>query len=131
LRIQLRHPSGVAQTLVDAVFNPPVKTYSGRQIITWIPADCGLDSISVYARDKTGATSNLPAALTLAVSSQRFTIAASIEIINYVFRNGPIPDDYPGGDANCDGSVNIRDAIYIIVYLFRNGPPPCCSGTGG
>jgi hypothetical protein len=131
LRIQLRRPSGVVQTLVNTVFNPPVKTYSGRQIVTWTTADCGLDSISVYARDNTGAVSDLPAAMTLAVSARRVTVAASIEIINYLFREGPVPDDFPGGDANCDGDVNIQDAIRIIVYLFRNGPPPCCTGTGG
>ncbi|NMC43840.1 MAG: hypothetical protein GYA46_07970 [candidate division Zixibacteria bacterium] len=130
LRIQLRRPSGVIQTLVDAAFNPPVKTYTGRQIVTWTSADCGLDSISVYARDNTGAISDLPAALTLAVSFRRFSISAGIEIINYVFRGGPVPDDYPGGDANCDGSVNIQDAIHIVTYLFRGGPPPCCDGIG-
>jgi hypothetical protein len=29
------------------------------------------------------------------------------------------------GDANCDGIVNLSDAIYTLNYLFKNGPPPC------
>jgi hypothetical protein len=29
------------------------------------------------------------------------------------------------GDVNCDGIVNLTDAIYILNYLFKDGPPPC------
>jgi len=29
------------------------------------------------------------------------------------------------GDANCDGVVNIADAVHLINYLFINGPVPC------
>jgi len=29
------------------------------------------------------------------------------------------------GDVNCDGMVNVNDAIYTLNYLFKNGPPPC------
>jgi hypothetical protein len=29
------------------------------------------------------------------------------------------------GDTNCDGIVNVNDAIYTLNYLFKNGPPPC------
>jgi hypothetical protein len=29
------------------------------------------------------------------------------------------------GDVNCDGVVNLSDAIYTLNYLFKNGPPPC------
>lgn len=29
------------------------------------------------------------------------------------------------GDVNCDGVVNVADAIYITNYLYRGGPPPC------
>ena len=28
------------------------------------------------------------------------------------------------GDANCDGSVNVSDAVYIINYVFAGGNPP-------
>lgn len=30
------------------------------------------------------------------------------------------------GDANCDGAVNVADAVYTINYVFRNGPAPGC-----
>ena len=29
------------------------------------------------------------------------------------------------GDVNCDGAVNVGDAVYLINYIFKNGPPPC------
>jgi hypothetical protein len=29
------------------------------------------------------------------------------------------------GDVNCDGIVNVGDAIYTLNYLFKDGPPPC------
>jgi hypothetical protein len=28
------------------------------------------------------------------------------------------------GDANCDGSVNVSDAVHIINYVFVGGNPP-------
>ena len=36
-----------------------------------------------------------------------------------------IPDAFEGaGDANCDGSANVSDAVYLIRYIFLSGPPP-------
>jgi len=29
------------------------------------------------------------------------------------------------GDLNCDGIIDIGDAVYITNYLYRGGPPPC------
>ncbi|MBI4584600.1 MAG: hypothetical protein HY717_11350 [Planctomycetes bacterium] len=29
------------------------------------------------------------------------------------------------GDANCDGRINISDAIHLIRWLFQGGEPPC------
>ena len=29
------------------------------------------------------------------------------------------------GDVNCDGVIDVGDALYILNYLYRNGPPPC------
>ena len=28
------------------------------------------------------------------------------------------------GDANCDGSLNVSDAVYLINFIFVGGPPP-------
>jgi hypothetical protein len=29
------------------------------------------------------------------------------------------------GDVNCDGDINVGDAVYLINWIFRGGPPPC------
>ena len=29
------------------------------------------------------------------------------------------------GDVNCDGSVNVGDAVYLINYVFKSGTEPC------
>jgi hypothetical protein len=29
------------------------------------------------------------------------------------------------GDLNCDGVIDVGDAVYIMNYLYRGGPPPC------
>ncbi len=32
--------------------------------------------------------------------------------------------DYICGDANCDGTSNVGDAVYLIAYVFKAGPAP-------
>jgi hypothetical protein len=29
------------------------------------------------------------------------------------------------GDVNCDGIIDLGDAVYTLNYLFKGGPPPC------
>jgi hypothetical protein len=54
-------------------------------------------------------------------------IADVVQILNYLFINGPPPVPcLEAGDANCDGVVNIADVVYLINYLFLDGPPPGC-----
>ena len=48
-----------------------------------------------------------------------------VNLINYLFRQGPEPTPLESGDVNCDGEVTIADAVYLINYLFKSGPPPC------
>jgi len=36
------------------------------------------------------------------------------------------PCDEVRGDPNCDGMIDIDDAVYIINYIFVQGPPPGC-----
>ncbi len=41
-----------------------------------------------------------------------------------------LPGGYVNGDANCDGSVNIADAIHIINCVFKGGPAPLPYASG-
>ncbi len=54
-------------------------------------------------------------------------IGDAVHLINYIFKAGWPPIDYPAvyaGDANADLSVNIGDAVYLINFIFNDGPPP-------
>jgi agmatine deiminase len=48
-----------------------------------------------------------------------------IHLINYLYKNGPVPLPIESGDCNQDGSVEVGDVVYLINYLFKSGPPPC------
>ena len=49
-----------------------------------------------------------------------------VYLINYLFKNGPVPDPIGRGDANCDGILMLDDVVYLISYLYKGGPPPSC-----
>ena len=52
------------------------------------------------------------------------TSLMSSYLIAYIFAGGPAPNPLMTGDANCDGSVDISDAVYLIAYIFTGGPLP-------
>ena len=47
-------------------------------------------------------------------------------LINYIYKNGPAPDQIIS--ANVDGipGINILDIVYLINYIYKNGPEPDC-----
>jgi len=45
-------------------------------------------------------------------------------LINYLYKNGPMPLPFWTGDVNCDREINLADVVYLINYLFRQGPAP-------
>jgi hypothetical protein len=49
-----------------------------------------------------------------------------IYLLNYLFRNGPLPCPMEAGDANCNGLVDLSDAIFLLNYLFKGGAAPSC-----
>lgn len=53
-------------------------------------------------------------------------VGDAVFIINYVFKQGAIPEPLEAGDANCDGIANVADAVYLINFVFKEGPGPCC-----
>lgn len=48
-----------------------------------------------------------------------------IYLINYLYKNGPVPNPRQAGDVTTDGIVDIGDIVYLINYLFKGGPTPC------
>jgi len=49
-------------------------------------------------------------------------------LINYKYKDGPVPTIEPGGDCNCSYDCNILDIVYLINYKYKNGPYPCQRG---
>ena len=49
-------------------------------------------------------------------------------LINYLYRNGPLPPCYCVGNADGNTLINILDIGFIINFLFMGGPIPsgCC-----
>jgi len=56
-------------------------------------------------------------------------VGDAVQLINYIFRDGPAPVPVCQGDASGDGEIDVGDAVYLIRYLFKGGPAPvepCC-----
>jgi hypothetical protein len=54
-------------------------------------------------------------------------VADVVAIIRIVF-GWDTPEEWQlvAMDANCDGSLDIGEAVYLINYIFKGGPPPMC-----
>ncbi len=53
-------------------------------------------------------------------------IMDAVDIINYVFVDGPAPiPRLWAGDVNCDNISTVEDAVWIINWIFVYGPYPC------
>jgi len=49
-----------------------------------------------------------------------------VYLINYLFKEGLVPDPLWVGDVNDDGVTNSADVVYLIDFLFKEGTPPGC-----
>lgn len=47
-----------------------------------------------------------------------------VYLINYLYKNGCVPDLLESGDANCDTVVDVGDVVFLINYLFKGEPLP-------
>jgi len=45
-------------------------------------------------------------------------------LINYLFKEGPLPPVINAADASGDCAINSSDIVYLIDYLFKGGPSP-------
>jgi hypothetical protein len=74
------------------------------------------------------------AGMPLAMSVTDIELSHSLTLTSAYCADGTLPSERIfspmlslalNGDVNCDGIVNVGDAIYTLNYLFKNGPPPC------
>ncbi|MGB8657622.1 MAG: dockerin type I repeat-containing protein [Candidatus Zixiibacteriota bacterium] len=49
-----------------------------------------------------------------------------VYLVNYLFKNGPVPKPYQAGDATCNGIVDSGDVVFLVNYLFKGGSSPSC-----
>ena len=70
----------------------------------WTAPEAGTGDVTLYLAGLQGGYSGLNSAV----------VMTATEV------SGPLC-----GDTNCDGSVNIGDAVYLINYIFKFGPAPC------
>ncbi len=47
-------------------------------------------------------------------------------LVDYMFRDGPPPDNYSAADVDGSGVVDIADLVYLIDYMFTGGPALQC-----
>ncbi|UCD94404.1 MAG: hypothetical protein JSU69_11685, partial [Candidatus Zixiibacteriota bacterium] len=45
-------------------------------------------------------------------------------LINYLYKEGPPPEDMNNADVDAGCAINLLDATYLINYLYKNGPEP-------
>ena len=48
-----------------------------------------------------------------------------IFLVNYLYKEGPVPSPAVLGDVNCDEEIDVGDVIYLVNYLYDGGPEPC------
>jgi hypothetical protein len=88
------------------------------EVLTTMAADfCKADTLSFMVRTYLCGDANADGLIDL---------ADAIMVLNYLYRNGDIPEPLSAGDANCSGMVDVADAIHLVNYLFKNGPKPGC-----
>ena len=68
-------------------------------------------------------------------SDGKMDIADPINVVNYLFRNGPEPSCEDAADANDDSNVDVTDVMLMINHQFRAGeapsaPFPACGRDG-
>jgi len=48
-------------------------------------------------------------------------------LINYLYKEGPAPEQDWLADADGSGGINLLDATFLINYLYKDGPGPVCN----
>lgn len=49
----------------------------------------------------------------------------AVFLIDFIFLNGPAPDDPDKADVNCSDNLDIDDVVFLIDYIFTGGRLPC------
>ncbi len=47
-----------------------------------------------------------------------------VYLVNYIFKNGPEPENKQMADVNVDCIINLSDLLYLVNFIFKSGPEP-------
>jgi DNA-binding beta-propeller fold protein YncE len=61
---------------------------------------------------------------------RRFFVGDGAQV-GAVWCTGAQTCEYPRGDANASGDVDIDDVVFLIAYIFSSGSEPACDGISG
>jgi DNA-binding beta-propeller fold protein YncE len=61
---------------------------------------------------------------------RRFLVGDGAQV-GAVWCTGAQTCEYPRGDANASGDVDIDDVVFLIAYIFSSGSEPACDGISG
>ncbi|MGB2770002.1 MAG: hypothetical protein WBC88_09795 [Candidatus Zixiibacteriota bacterium] len=132
-------PNEVEVTLDSVSFDGSIVGGAGWSVIDNVNKTFLLYSNEIVPYGTTGLVATLYFTKTsdgdpLAISATEIAPSHSFTLLGWWCAGGP---PSPGrmltpkislsenGDVNCDGVIDIGDAVYITNYLYRGGPPPC------
>ncbi len=55
---------------------------------------------------------------------EKYTMNDIVVIVNYIFREGSLPNPADAGDIDYSGSINVADISYLVNYMYKSGPKP-------
>ncbi|MGB2805812.1 MAG: S8 family serine peptidase [Candidatus Zixiibacteriota bacterium] len=56
---------------------------------------------------------------------EKINVSDVVFLVNYLYKEGPVPSPLLLGDVNCDDDINVGDVIYLVNYLYQGGTEPC------
>jgi hypothetical protein len=104
-------------------------------MLSGTPDEFGVFNIPFHVSESGGEQRTLTKTFSLVVGvlhgdidgQPRITLSDLIYLLRYLYRGGSSPPDLTLADTNCDGSVDLLDAVLLLNYLYGPGPLPCFS----
>jgi subtilisin family serine protease len=108
-------------TPVDSITLSPVDTFT---VLNFDYHAVGKNNIEYVPGWVTGGVNLLPYCRGDFDINGATTSSDIIQLVNYVFKSGPISPDPWVMDVNVDGTVTSADIIVLVDYVFKGGSPP-------
>ncbi len=57
----------------------------------------------------------------------QINVGDAVQMVNYIFKGGFLPEGDKCADPNNDYQIDIGDPVFLINHIFRGGPAPDCT----